>query len=252
MDLLDAICRGNLTRVNDAIADGANPNLTDDHRRTPMIRAAEWDRPESVGPLLAAGARLEERDEHGFTALLTAVNAGNPRMVKALIDAGADVNATVRGMIRDTSLSLAFRCSLGFEDRSLETARLVAAAMPDGAVAADLHRRVARQHADLLHERSATAETINEFVAKMENSGIDRLTDGQRDELKKILEAAQAFDKDCAALQERGEALLERIPANPQAAVADAFRYVRGCMATITHAIFVRGSSGMFLFDLER
>jgi len=52
---------------------------------------------ERVRELLAAGADCDARDGEGATALMLAAYAGNLAMVKTLIEAGADVNARGEG-----------------------------------------------------------------------------------------------------------------------------------------------------------
>jgi len=55
------------------------------------VTAGDVDR---VRQLLAAGADCNERNGDAATALMLAAHAGNLDLVKTLIDAGADVNAT--------------------------------------------------------------------------------------------------------------------------------------------------------------
>jgi ankyrin repeat protein len=60
----------------------------------PLLRAAEAGDLARVQDLLAAGADCDARDADGATVLMHAAHAGHLEVVRALIDAGADVNAT--------------------------------------------------------------------------------------------------------------------------------------------------------------
>jgi hypothetical protein len=248
MDLLDAVYKGDVEGIKAATAEGANPNEPDKDGRTPLMRAAEWDMAESVAPLLAAGAKLEAKDGRGGTALFAAVGPGHVRVVEALIAAGADL--TIKDKNGETPLTTALSCRMGFEQRSLQTARVLAAAMEEGAVKDNLRRRLERQQADLLKDRNETVESVDEVVAKMQKVGIDVLAPDERGELKKMLESAQVIGAEAAALQESGTQLLKEMEQDPRKTVDGVFEYGRKHKSLFFRAGFLRMSTVTFLHQL--
>ena len=70
--LIDAAARGDLGRVIDLVARGANPNAADCDGWTPLLRAALVGSREIVTLLLDAGADVNLRGPDGSTALLKA------------------------------------------------------------------------------------------------------------------------------------------------------------------------------------
>ena len=59
-----------------------------------LIEAARTGEVERVAQALAAGAQVDSRDATGATALMIAAHGGHLEAVRALLAAGADVNAT--------------------------------------------------------------------------------------------------------------------------------------------------------------
>ena len=59
-----------------------------------LIEAARSGDVERVVQALAAGAQVDSRDATGATALMIAAHGGHLEAVRALLAAGADVNAT--------------------------------------------------------------------------------------------------------------------------------------------------------------
>jgi ankyrin repeat protein len=103
--LVSAARKGNLARVRELLAQGANPNghiEGADYRRTPLGEAAKNGSPEILKALLDAGAEVDkptlEFPARSITPLMLAAKAGHPEAVSALLKAGANVGA------RDTEL----------------------------------------------------------------------------------------------------------------------------------------------------
>jgi len=90
-DLLRAADAGDVARVKQLIARGANVNTRDQHGRTPLIQAASAGRQETVRMLLDAGANPNLQTADGATALSLAA-AHHLEIVRMLLDAGADVD----------------------------------------------------------------------------------------------------------------------------------------------------------------
>jgi ankyrin repeat protein len=72
---------------------GADVTAADDHRVTPLQRAAENVSTAMVEKLLAAGASANAVQTSGLAPLMTAARTGNVQVVNALLAHGADVNA---------------------------------------------------------------------------------------------------------------------------------------------------------------
>jgi ankyrin repeat protein len=120
--LLDAVEAGDLTRLKELIAQGADVDESDDETAlvkaaglghvemvqallkagadvnfgglgVPLCAAASGGHGDIVKLLLSAGAELERCEEEGITALMAAAGGGHLDVVKALIKAGADPKA---------------------------------------------------------------------------------------------------------------------------------------------------------------
>ena len=72
------------------LSHGAEINAYDSYARTPLIRAALYDRQELVGYLLAHDACIDLRDRTGCSALMSAILRNSHRSLQILLDAGAD------------------------------------------------------------------------------------------------------------------------------------------------------------------
>jgi len=93
--LVDAINRGELNGVKQALDAGANVNFhEEDQDATPLFFAVSQpgDMSEIVKLLLERGAKLEAVDENGSNALMFASSYAPPNVVKLLLEKGANVN----------------------------------------------------------------------------------------------------------------------------------------------------------------
>jgi len=105
-DLIQSAYDGNLAKVELLIAKGANVNLQDQKKRTPLILAASNGHTEIVEFLLSKGADVNAMDSGGQTALLYSCKRSFDETAAFLLNNGADVNAqsTKKGI---TALMLA-------------------------------------------------------------------------------------------------------------------------------------------------
>jgi ankyrin repeat protein len=118
---------------------GANVKSVDDNGWTPLIWAAGLGQPQTVETLVKAGADLAAADRQtGDTPLLRAARTGKPESMKILLDAGADV--TVRNKLQMTALHLAAQSG------SADKVALLLAAKADPA-AVDARNFTALDHA---------------------------------------------------------------------------------------------------------
>lgn len=86
---------------------GANIDLESDEGKTALMQAASWGCAECVQVLLDHGASVNLVDQEGTTALILAADHDQIQILKLLIDHGADVNATTK--YKETALRKATR-----------------------------------------------------------------------------------------------------------------------------------------------
>lgn len=96
-ELFSASEAGNVQRVEQSIAAGANVNASGHLKRTPLFGAAFCDRPEVAKLLIRNGSRIDASDSSGMSPLHAAIIVGGREAVQVLIAGGADIN------IRDTA-----------------------------------------------------------------------------------------------------------------------------------------------------
>lgn len=87
--LHSAAMLGRLETVLDLIAGGADVNVRDMLKRTPLHLAVSS---EIVKALIANGSDINCEDGHGITALMEAARAGRENIVEILLSNGADMN----------------------------------------------------------------------------------------------------------------------------------------------------------------
>lgn len=88
--------------VKDALAAGANPNVSDPDGATPLMATDDID---AVNQLIKAGADVNAKLNNGKSVLMIHAGHGTLETVKALIDAGAIVDAETIGYAQDKEIA---------------------------------------------------------------------------------------------------------------------------------------------------
>lgn len=135
---------------------GANPNVIDQEKLTPLHRAALADYPGYVSILVQHGANIHAKDKDRQTPLHLAANRSG-KSVRLLLDAGADPNAVDKD--GDTPL---MRAALW---GNLDAVRLLVAKSAEVNAKGDLGR--SPLHWAALNERVDTARFLLEHGADM-------------------------------------------------------------------------------------
>lgn len=90
--LFEAIEKGNLSDVSNAIKNGANINEQDKNGNTPLNKASQNGHLEIVKFLIKYGADVNKSGNDGWTPLHGASHNGHLEIVKFLVKNGADIN----------------------------------------------------------------------------------------------------------------------------------------------------------------
>src|SRR5690554_6000505 len=90
--LFDAVRTGDITRLGELIALGADVNVQDAKGYTPLIIAGYNQQLEAVEILLQSGADVNLPDAGGNTALMGVCFKGYPEIAEMLIANGAELN----------------------------------------------------------------------------------------------------------------------------------------------------------------
>lgn len=88
--LLEAAGRGDLERVKELVAAGADVNVRSLNGWTPLIYASLGSQREMVEVLLRAGAGVNTQADDGSTALIKAALWNHPEIVAVLLRHGAE------------------------------------------------------------------------------------------------------------------------------------------------------------------
>ena len=97
MGIFEAARTGNVTRLQELIAAGANVNQQDHDGSTPLYFAAFRGHQTVVQTLIAAGANVHQANNDGVSPLHLAIICGNQAVIQTLIAAGANVNQVIYG-----------------------------------------------------------------------------------------------------------------------------------------------------------
>lgn len=89
-DLLLAASKGDLSKIRELLAQGADVNSKDFQGETPLHKAKNL---ETVEALLSHAAAVDDRNNYGFTPLIRAASLARSTVVQALIGKGAAINA---------------------------------------------------------------------------------------------------------------------------------------------------------------
>ncbi len=95
--LIDEAMAGNLRAVSELVEDGAGVNFANRYGVTPVMVAAQWNRPEVVSFLLESGANARAvENSSGRSVLMYACLSGNHEVVELVLKYGAQVNGKDR------------------------------------------------------------------------------------------------------------------------------------------------------------
>jgi ankyrin repeat protein len=104
LDLFEAAALGDVARLRELLAAGADPNEFAPDGFTPLTLASFFKQPEAARLLLDHGADVHQRARHEQIKVLpihsAAADGGSVEIVRMLLDAGADVNAEQPGGFR--------------------------------------------------------------------------------------------------------------------------------------------------------
>ena len=93
--LLDAAEKGQIQKLKEAIAQGADINFKTIYKETPLILASWKGHTACVETLLNNGAKVNLRNSNGTPALGPATQAGHLKIIELLLAAGAPVNSRI-------------------------------------------------------------------------------------------------------------------------------------------------------------
>lgn len=112
-ELFEAVSAGDVVRVTQILAAGADANCCDNDGATLLMLASRAGNLPMVKALIEAGAEVNASDERGWTALMKAaynpeLNRGYADVAQALIDAGANVETPISYGIRPLMLAAGY------------------------------------------------------------------------------------------------------------------------------------------------
>lgn len=136
-DLFAASAAGDVRRVVQSIAEGANVNATGSLKHTPLFAAAFCDRPAVARLLIDKGSQVNVKDANGMAPLHAAVIIGGAETAKVLIENGAEID--IRDLSDRTPLHVAAATDqIGLVELLLDRGANAIARDRDGLTAASL------------------------------------------------------------------------------------------------------------------
>lgn len=148
--LYTAAQTGDLAAVAQAVAAGAEVNVGDRLKRTPLFAATYCNRPQVAGLLIDRGGNVNAKDFDGMSPLHVAAITGGVNVAKVLLDKGADIDsrdaddrtplllAAATDEADMVSLLVARGANVGLRDKNGLTAAGLAAKNGHGSIAARL------------------------------------------------------------------------------------------------------------------
>ena len=94
-----AAAAGDVAKIKQLVAGGADINLRDDENFTPLERAVDAGHIPAIKQIVGAGADINYADKDGYTALHIAMDSKRISVLTILAKAGADVNAPLTYVI---------------------------------------------------------------------------------------------------------------------------------------------------------
>ncbi|MCD2496797.1 ankyrin repeat domain-containing protein [Microbacterium nymphoidis] len=95
-DYLSAAAAGDLARVREALAGGANRDVTDHEEATAILLAARGGHHDTVRALIAEGVDIDAQDQICANPFLFGCIAGDLTLVRIMVEAGADITRRTR------------------------------------------------------------------------------------------------------------------------------------------------------------
>src|ERR1700722_9285222 len=92
IQLIQAVCNGNKTKIKALIQAGADVHACDSDKRTALMWAAACGYSDIVQTLIEIGSDLNARDKDDRTPLILAAMLGHADTVQVLIEAGANID----------------------------------------------------------------------------------------------------------------------------------------------------------------
>ncbi len=129
-----AVSTNNVEIVRLLLSAGANPNITDEEKQTPLMMLYSDANMEIFNLLLHSGAKVNSKDSEGQTVLMNVAENGNVEMLKSLLRAGAKINrsdnegktaliyAVQSGDIEKVKVLLSSGAEIGLKDKEGKTA----------------------------------------------------------------------------------------------------------------------------------
>lgn len=179
-----AVREGDLPRVKELLAGGADPNTKDGDGWTTLMFATVKGHMEVARALLGAGADVRAKNAKGWTALRFAVSMDDTEAIRLLLEGGADVNDIDNE--GDTALMQAAR------EKSIESLKLLLAHGADTGIrnySGETALKIAARHGhpDIVHCLNE-AGAVGEFGCNAETDEGELFSEGELEQLMRKIE----------------------------------------------------------------